>query len=628
MKINNRNLGKIYKQAHDRMRSSEGLLPQEALDELLKYLFFRDYNDNYTNNSLQTKQKLNVSRDIRQTFSKALKTHAPWAKKIWPTSDFHISDKSLEELHKHFVDIPLQDIPLDLRSTALWTFLNPERRKSMGIYTTPEEVVRMMIEVISPNSSEVILDPACGTGTFLMETYRYLIKQKRTTGSQTFFGVDMNPRMLLIACLNLGMTRYLSFKNECADALRDILDDNKNILGLKENSVDTILTNPPFGVTLSMDTYKMASFKINSNKTSGQIKRVPSEILFIELCLRLMKPGGKLGIVLPRSVITNGSLDDQRKNIDQLGYITDIVDLPSETFSSTGTQTTTVAAFFRKHHNNKLKTRTQVQVCSITNVGFDATGRYRSGNQLPLVNAALRNSIKQEGVSLTQHKDIPCFETLQRSSQFILEKHGRVNGYKLGKYLKYATTGLTPARRSYTEDGVFILKVGNLTGKGIDWNPRDRNFISLEEFSKRLTKPKLLLKEGDILLTSSAHATKYIAKKVDILINIPYNIQYISFVGELICLRAKPGIDPFILLASLRHPDIRKDVQARVRGQTAHLHPADLLQVIIPWNLKNPSQDIIEIATMLKEEAELAIKINNISLKSNKLLDLLSTSSI
>ena len=68
----------------------------------------------------------------------------------------------------------------------------------------PEDVVRTMIEIVAPKSSDIVLDPACGTGTFLMETARFLSTQRSQRGPFAIYGVDKNPRMLLLADLNLG----------------------------------------------------------------------------------------------------------------------------------------------------------------------------------------------------------------------------------------------------------------------------------------------------------------------------------------------------------------------------------------------------------------------------------------
>ena len=190
----------------------------------------------------------------------------------------------------------------------------------------------------------------------------------------------------------------------------------------------------------------------------------------------------------------------------------------------------------------------------------------------------------------------------------------------LREFVELANTGRTPGRSAYTDDGMFILKVGNLTGRGIDWEPRDRNFVSHVESIKRAKSHKLTLREGDILLTSSAHAARYIARKVDVVAHIPREHKDLTFVGELIRLRPKRRVDPFILLAALRHPRVREDLQACVRGQTAHLNPNDLLEVTVPCDLLTPDQNFVKAAGLLRREADLAFQLNSVAAKASKLL--------
>ena len=620
--MDSRTLSRLYQKAHDRMRDVEGLLPQEAFDELLKFLFYKD--------CVEIRAEIGALRSnglcrespatIRETLSKELASRAPWTFHLWPSGYFHLSDPTLLDLQSLFADVWLNELPLDVRSTALWTFLNPDVRKSLGIFTTPEDVVRTMIEIVAPKSSDIVLDPACGTGTFLLETARFLSTQRSQRGPFAIYGVDKNPRMLLLADLNLGHKSDVMFQKACADSLRELGRSTSGPLNLSPNSVDVILTNPPFGVSVTQDTGILNLFETGRMSLHQGQHKIPSEVLFTELCLRLLKPGGRLGIVLPRSVITNERIGLQRHAMDQLGCLTEIINLPPETFTSTGTQTTTVAAFFRKHPLRRMQGAVTVRVCHVTNVGFDTTGRRREGNQLPLLAARLFEADPVGEPVVTAYSDIQPTETLQRAAELLFRRNGRRVGKALREFVELANTGRTPGRSAYTDDGMFILKVGNLTGRGIDWEPRDRNFVSHVESIKRAKSHKLTLREGDILLTSSAHAARYIARKVDMVAHIPREHKDLTFVGELIRLRPKRRVDPFILLAALRHPRVREDLQACVRGQTAHLNPNDLLEVTVPCDLLTPDQNFVKAAGLLRQEADLAFQLNSVAAKASKLL--------
>ena len=621
MGIDARRLGRLYQRAHNRMRDVDGFLPQEALDELLKFLLYKNYAETADAEQWSERSLCDDPKLIRQTFSDALSSRSSWVRQLWQSGRFHLSDRTLLDLQHLFGHVRLSDISLDVRSAALRTFLSSDARKGLGIFLTPESVVRAMVQVASPKSTDVVLDPACGSGTFLMEAVQFFSGFAQGGATPQVYGVDKNPRMLLLAEHNLGHQSGFLFRSACADSLRGVGGPAAFPLGLAPNTVDVILTNPPFGVSVTRDTGVLDLFG-RETLVESSTDRVPSEVLFVDLCLRLLRPGGCLAIVLPRSVITNEGLARQRQAIDRLGHLTDIIDLPAETFASTGTQTTTVAAFFRKHAERSQEESVSVRVCHVTNVGVDSTGRHREGNQLPNLAARISDGEAVGEPAVLVYRNVPVREVLQRAPELLSKRHGRRRGKTLRRFVDIVNTGRTPSRSRYTSDGTFIVKVGNLTGRGIDWEPRDRNFVSLEEGAKRAIRSNLGLRQGDVLLTSSAHVSRYIAKKVDVLARIPevYRNGGITFVGELIRIRPVQGVNPYVLLAALRHPGVREDIQALVRGQTAHLHPHDILDVVVPFDLYDPGEEVAELAILLRREADLAFELNSVAMESSRRL--------
>jgi len=118
-------------------------------------------------------------------------------------------------------------------------------------------------------------------------------------------------------------------------------------------------------------------------------------------------------------------------------------------------------------------------------------------------------------------------------------------------------------------------------------------------------------------MTSSAHSPVYIAKKVDLITEIPDWVGgEASFVGEVMLIRPKADrIDPFVLLAFLRSPAVMNQIQGMVRGQTAHLHSKDLATLKVPYRLLDNNSPAVEIAEILKEEARLARESSHLQWK-------------
>lgn len=167
-------------------------------------------------------------------------------------------------------------------------------------------------------------------------------------------------------------------------------------------------------------------------------------------------------------------------------------------------------------------------------------------------------------------------------------------------------TGLTPAKESYWYKGYPVLKMGCLTNSSIDWSKIE--FANESYFKK--TK-KYFIGEEDIVLTSSAHALEHIAKKVDIVIEIPKEYQNkLVFVGEVMRLRVnKELVNPHYLLLFLRTELGYKLFRNCIRGQTAHIYPKDVEKILIPIISKKKQEKIEELIreahTLLRESTEL-----------------------
>lgn len=634
--LTSQSLAHRYHAAHNEMRNIDGLQPQEAFDELLKYIFFKE-RDERSDDPVQAvldmapaEQKTIVARLIRERFSIAVANSA--APRKWQTEGFDLSDAALLRVHTLFASTTLNKSDLDLRASALRQFLSGPVRKGLGIFLTPESVVRAVVQALDPQAGEKILDPACGSGTFLLEAARHIETQGEGS-SADLYGVDKNPRMLQLAefnCAHLPMHRFSRANSDSLLPLGDAsLPD-----WFAEDMFDVVVANPPFGVSVDAQSVDLGAYltAVRSGRGGGGAGRgkFGSEILFLERCLRVLKPGGRLGIVLPRSVVTNRTLTDARSRLGGIGFVKAVVTLPAETFAATGTQTTTVVLIAEKYaQRSSHSAPIHPYIARVDNVGFDATGRPRSGNQLTELGAALCETLRT-GRAAGGVEDLPAISA-QDSFALVDRMLGEArsasaSSMQVGDLLDFAGTGVTPGRSAYTDAGLFLVKVGNLSGSGIDWMARDRNFVG-PLLRGRYERKGRLLRTGDILLTSSAHASRYIAKKVDIVTGVPAEIGgEAAFVGEVMLLRPKTGVDPYRLLAYLRTPSVVTALQDRVRGQTAHLRPDDVLTLQLDdavWE----SASLEEIATLLREQSILNDRLNQIAFAHAGLVEQLEQAS-
>ena len=175
----------------------------------------------------------------------------------------------------------------------------------------------MIVAVIRPAQGLIVYDPACGSGTFLVETLKYWRSFGPIAGELKVFGSEKSSRMLQIAELNLAHQPGVRLTGFLRDALATDMSDAMPIV---PNTADVILTNPPFGVVIDRKHVDLDSYVAARDANGRPTDRIPSEILFIEQCLKFLKPGGWLGIVVPRSVITNSRFASARNALGELGY--------------------------------------------------------------------------------------------------------------------------------------------------------------------------------------------------------------------------------------------------------------------------------------------------------------------
>ncbi|MGB1204491.1 MAG: HsdM family class I SAM-dependent methyltransferase [Chitinophagales bacterium] len=223
-------------------------------------------------------------------------------------------------------------------------------------YMTPNEVVEFIcdialhdINVTDVDLKEfIVLDPCCGVGSFISTFYQKNLTSKKVK-NLTVIGQDKVERMARLSKINLFL----------ANNKKHIISNNNSLSGKSaldnlHGKVDLILTNPPFGAKFTSDELKVDAKKnyphlfdiiVRKNKTFN------SEVLFVDKCLSLLKPNGKLLAVVPDSVISSKGLNEMLRR--RLAYknnihIKAIIELPNVTFAQAGTRTKTSILYIEK----------------------------------------------------------------------------------------------------------------------------------------------------------------------------------------------------------------------------------------------------------------------------------------
>jgi type I restriction enzyme M protein len=218
-----------------------------------------------------------------------------------------------------------------------------------GQYFTPRHVVELCVRILQPASYETVLDPACGSGGFLLHALSFVRRNERLDSveelqnfcCEKLWGFDIDARAIRVAKAlmvvagdgNSNIIRLNSLlKPEMVGLFNNTDDPNLTIEDIcrsrikRHKGFDVILTNPPFAGEIRekhfLDCYAVA------NKKS----RVERDVLFIERCLELLKPGGRLAIILPHNKFAGNSFNFLREWVLKKAKILAVIGLGRHTF--------------------------------------------------------------------------------------------------------------------------------------------------------------------------------------------------------------------------------------------------------------------------------------------------------
>ncbi len=213
-----------------------------------------------------------------------------------------------------------------------------DKKSGAGQYFTPRALIQAMVEVVDPKITETVADPACGTGGFLLAAYDHMRIQSRDIEKQRFlknnalYGADNTALVVTLASMNLYLHDIGVDKSPIA--YQDSLIDKS------DNVYDVILANPPFG------TRPQGSVEVYSNRPEF-IKTSDNQVNFLQHIMTIVKTGGRVGVVLPDSVLTDtGATAKVRERLLKNYNLHTILRLPTGIFYANGVKTNVL--FFDK----------------------------------------------------------------------------------------------------------------------------------------------------------------------------------------------------------------------------------------------------------------------------------------
>lgn len=438
---------KLLFKCHNIIRNNDKLSPEAAFDEISKILFIKiRYERTNSENQIFSKEAFKADKasyekykpkdgkDFYHFLFEQTKEDFKDDDLFEPNEIIRIRENSFEAIVEELEIYNLSTTSDDVKGIAFEQFLGKTFRGELGQFFTPRTIVDFMVEVLDPQEGEIICDPCCGSGGFLIKAFEYvrakieneihvakekikkdyyntdyekLTEKKREAIDETvndlfhklnaeldinntksrirelsydcIFGTDANPRMSRTAKMNMIMHGDGHGGVHHNDGLL-------NVNGIFENRFDVILTNPPFGSRVEKSlkiteadkytdaerikkyqrrygkAYDEALKQVNDNIGKSLLELYDTgsmstltEVLFIERCLNLLKPGGRMGIVLPEGVLNNTNLQKIREFVESKAKILFITSIPQDVFIASGATVKPSLLFFKKFTEEEAK---------------------------------------------------------------------------------------------------------------------------------------------------------------------------------------------------------------------------------------------------------------------------------
>lgn len=394
----------VLKSCHNEIRNNEGYDPTIAFDEMAKVLFCKLYEEKHSTSTNrfslsvfdETLEKLSVNV-VRQIFEETKKDNR-YSGLFLPETTINLQDRTIRKIISLFENYDLSLTAFDVKGEAFEYFLGDTFTGGLGEYFTPRNVVEFIVEAINPKIGEKIVDIFCGTGGFLIYAFEVVSEKirlqdfseeekehwKYELSSRSLYGTDWKERTAQACKMNMMVHGDGSAGIFMSHGLVNIPNQ------IEEGKFDVCFTNPPFG-SIENDVEILNLFELgNGRKSQSRL------ILGLERTLKLIKPGGKVGIVVIDGILNNPSTSYVRDFVKANAHVLAVISLASATFEGYGARAKTSVLILQKRIENEKETPSPTFMALAENTGYAPNGDQISGNQLPDILLAYKAYLRRE----------------------------------------------------------------------------------------------------------------------------------------------------------------------------------------------------------------------------------------
>lgn len=384
-----------FRRCHNYIAGNQGLQKPEAFWELLKVIFCKIADERASELEFYATTQERLSLNGQLKVKKRLDAMFAGVRDSYPTifksnEIIELEPRVLAYIVSQLQSYSLLDTNIDVKGKAYEEIVGSNLRGDRGEFFTPRNICRMAVEILDPGPQHLVIDPFCGTGGFLTIALNHVIQKIRTSETKKWkdkanptereqrellrriqeycdkriVGMDINPNLVRASKMNMVMNNdgsgglyqanSLERPVRWSDELRA-----RNLIG----HADMVLTNPPFGSKIRIDDpaileqyelarlydYDKARDTYSLREPITYQKALPPEILAIERCISLVKPGtGRVAIVLPDGILGAPGLGYVRDWILAKTRVLASIDLHPDTFQPHNSTQTSILVLQRK----------------------------------------------------------------------------------------------------------------------------------------------------------------------------------------------------------------------------------------------------------------------------------------
>lgn len=558
------------------------------LDEVIKCLFCKLLIERGEIQPLkQGGDSFTLARQIRSIF---MKVRADFPDIYEPDAEILLDPSALTYV-MNALSFSVMDAASDPIGDAFETFVGSESKGNAGQFFTPRSVTSLLVTALDPKPGETVLDPACGAGGFLTTVCAYLAKKGLSQSeiayevSHNFYGIDKDSHLAKLARAHVALLTGEHPKVICGDSI-SMTNGNGGVLKhLPIGGVDILLTNPPFGVHIvAANQEVLQGFQLSRkwiiNKQTGRLtpskevqKNVPPQVLFIERCLSLLKPGGRLGIVVPESLLSNKSYRYVVEYLMAQADLHAVLGMPEALFKTSGkggTHTKTCLLVATKHEKI-IKPTTTIFMAEAKWCGQDSRARTIPHNDLPTIADNFRAYVAGKklltsslGFSLSKEKiksNVLCPRYYDPQAEHNLEALNNTHDlFVFGDLVKQGilslATGDEIGKLAYGTGTIPFIRTSDISNWELKADPK--HAVSQEIYES--LKIKQDVQAGDVLLVRDG---TYLIGTCAIVTEQDKEMLYQSHLYKIRVKPNKLGLTPYLLLALLTCSVVQKQIRSK-----------------------------------------------------------------